>query len=80
VDGHLRLAKVVESRALTLLVLLIHGEEGDLAPASGARRAAGRLPDGRAVIFPLDRHNILNELDRDEVYRVLLEFLAHLPA
>lgn len=80
VDGHIRLAKVVESRALSLPVLLVHGEEDDLAPAGGARRAAERLPDGRAVIFPLDRHNILNELDRDEVYRVLLEFLAHLPA
>ncbi|HEV7980607.1 alpha/beta fold hydrolase [Amycolatopsis sp.] len=80
VDGHIRLTKVVESRVLTLPVLLIHGEEDDLAPAGGARRAAERLPDGRVVVFPLDRHNILNELDRDDVYRVLLEFLAHLPA
>ena len=31
------------------------------------------------MIFPLDRHNILNEIDRDEVYRELLEFVAHLP-
>jgi alpha-beta hydrolase superfamily lysophospholipase len=80
VDGQGRLAAVVEAKSLTLPVLLIHGEDDDLAPAAGARRAAELLPDGRAVIFPLDRHNILNELDRDDVYRVLLDFLADLPA
>ncbi|MFD8500649.1 hypothetical protein [Amycolatopsis sp. NPDC059657] len=33
------------------------------------------LPDARAVVFPEDRHNILNELDREDVYRVLAEFV-----
>ncbi|HVV07813.1 lysophospholipase [Amycolatopsis sp.] len=61
--------------SLNLPVLLLHGAEDDLAPASGAERAAKLLPDARAVIFPEDRHNILNELDRDEVYRVLIGFL-----
>ncbi|WP_326419904.1 hypothetical protein [Amycolatopsis sp. H20-H5] len=41
---------------------------------SGAHTAAARLPDARAVIFPQDRHNLLNELDRDEVYRVFITF------
>ena len=79
VDGWHRLDVVIKSKALKLPVLLVHGEDDDLAPAAGARRAAELLPDGRAGIFPLDRHNILNEIDRDEVYRVLLEFEAHLP-
>jgi len=34
-------------------VLLLHGAEDDLAPASGAERAAELLPDARAVILPL---------------------------
>jgi alpha-beta hydrolase superfamily lysophospholipase len=78
VDGW-HLLDVVIKKALRLPVLLMHGEDDDLAPEAGARRAAEPLPDGRAVIFALDRHNILNEIDRDEVYRVLLEFVAHLP-
>jgi acylglycerol lipase len=78
VDGWHRLDVVIKSKALKLPVLLVHGEDDDLAPAAGAWRAAELLPDGRAVIFPLDRH-ILNEIDRHEVYRVLLEFVAHLP-
>ena len=39
------------------------------------REAARLLPDARIVTFPLDRHNILNEIDRDQVYRVLTEFV-----
>jgi acylglycerol lipase len=61
--------------ALDLPVLLLHGAEDDLSPVSGAERAAGTLPDARLVIFPEDRHNILNELDRDEVYRVFADFV-----
>jgi alpha-beta hydrolase superfamily lysophospholipase len=56
-------------------VLLLHGAADDMAPASGAERAAKLLPDARAVIFQEDRHNILNELDRDEVYRTVIEFV-----
>ncbi|MCP2169398.1 alpha/beta fold hydrolase [Goodfellowiella coeruleoviolacea] len=70
-----RLASVVRRRTLTLPVLLVHGEDDDVAPAAGARAAARLLPNARAVIFPQDRHNILNELDRDEVYRVLVDFV-----
>ncbi len=59
---------------LDLPVLLLHGAEDDLAPADGARKAAELLPDARVVVFPDDRHNILNELDRDDVHRVFAEF------
>ncbi|WP_410631027.1 alpha/beta fold hydrolase [Amycolatopsis sp. cmx-4-83] len=61
---------------LDLPVLLLHGAEDDLAPASGALKAAELLPDAKAVVFPEDRHNILNELDRDDVHRVFAEFAA----
>jgi alpha-beta hydrolase superfamily lysophospholipase len=56
-------------------VLLVHGAKDDMAPAAGAQRAAELLPDARAVIFPDDLHNILNEIDRDEVYRVVTGFI-----
>ncbi|WP_246258244.1 alpha/beta fold hydrolase [Amycolatopsis anabasis] len=79
-EAGVRLGDAVESRALPLPVLLLHGEADDLAPAAGARRAAELLPDARAVIFPHDRHNILNEIDRDEVYRVLTDFVARTTA
>jgi acylglycerol lipase len=55
--------------------LLVHGAEDDLAPAAGAERAASLMPDARAVIFPDDLHNILNELDRSEVYREIVAFI-----
>lgn len=72
--GGERLEAVVSGGTLTLPVLLLHGEDDDLAPAEGARKAAEQLPNARAVIFPADRHNILNELDRDAVYDVLVDF------
>ncbi|WP_372666390.1 alpha/beta fold hydrolase [Amycolatopsis kentuckyensis] len=59
---------------LDLPVLLLHGADDDLAPAAGARKVAELLPDAKAVVFPEDRHNILNELDRDDVFRVFTEF------
>ncbi|TCO44180.1 alpha/beta fold hydrolase [Actinocrispum wychmicini] len=68
-----RVAAVIES--VTVPTLLVHGAEDDLAPAAGAERAAELLPNGKAVIFPNDLHNILNEIDRDEVYRVVIEFV-----
>ncbi|MFJ4657546.1 alpha/beta fold hydrolase [Nocardia sp. NPDC088792] len=86
-DGGLRpetLAALIETAArlpavlekLDLPVLFVHGAEDDMAPAEGVRRAAELLPRARAEIFAEDRHNILNELDRDEVYRVVVDFLT----
>ncbi|MFD9891364.1 alpha/beta fold hydrolase [Amycolatopsis sp. NPDC059027] len=70
-----RVAAVLAAGTLSLPVLLLHGEADDLAPAQGAELAAQRLPDARARIFPADRHNILNEIDRDAVYREVTAFL-----
>ncbi|MBW4718431.1 alpha/beta fold hydrolase [Saccharothrix obliqua] len=62
--------------ALRLPVLLLHGAEDDIASAEHAVRAAEELPDGHVTVFPDDRHNVLNELDRDDVHRVFAEFVA----
>ncbi|MBP2327343.1 alpha-beta hydrolase superfamily lysophospholipase [Kibdelosporangium banguiense] len=56
-------------------VLLVHGAKDDMAPVSGAEQAAKVLPDARTAIFADDLHNILNELDRDDVYRTIIEFI-----
>ncbi len=61
---------------LDLPVLLLHGAEDDIAPAADAVRAAAVLPDASLAVFSDDRHNILNELDRDEVHRVFADFVA----
>jgi alpha-beta hydrolase superfamily lysophospholipase len=79
-EARARLGAVVDAGTLTVPVLLMHGEEDDLAPVAGARAAASRLPDARTAIFPKDRHNLLNELDRDEVYRVLIDFARNVTA
>jgi alpha-beta hydrolase superfamily lysophospholipase len=60
---------------LDLPVLLVHGAKDDMAPAAGAEQAARTLPNARTAIFPDDLHNILNEIDRDEVYRVIIDFI-----
>ncbi|RJO75029.1 alpha/beta fold hydrolase [Nocardia panacis] len=69
-----RQAAAVEK--LELPVLFVHGEQDDMAPVAGVRRALELLPQASAAIFPDDRHNILNELDREDVYRVVVEFCA----
>ncbi|AHH17864.1 alpha/beta hydrolase family protein [Nocardia nova SH22a] len=61
---------------LTLPVLFVHGAEDDMAPVAGVHSAVARLPDARAAIFAEDRHNILNEIDRDQVYRAVVDFIA----
>jgi acylglycerol lipase len=60
---------------LTLPVLFVHGEDDDMAPVAGVRQAVAALPDARAAIFPEDRHNILNEIDRDEIHRTVVAFV-----
>jgi alpha-beta hydrolase superfamily lysophospholipase len=74
-----RLSTVVESGTIDVPVLFIHGAKDDMASAAGAERAAELLPNARAVIFPDDLHNILNEIDRDEVYRVVIDFIRARP-
>jgi dipeptidyl aminopeptidase/acylaminoacyl peptidase len=57
-------------------VLLLHGAEDDLAPVAGALAVVDLLPRARGLVYPLDRHNVLQELDRDEVHAELLRFVG----
>lgn len=58
-----------------LPVLLLHGEDDDIAPVAGAQAVGAALPRARVVTYPLDRHNILNELDREAIYAELVRFV-----
>ena len=69
---------VLEGALDHLPVLLLHGEDDDIAPVAGACEVAERLPRARIVVFPQDRHNVLHELDRKEVHAELLRFVAQI--
>lgn len=71
-----RTAAVVTGGELDHLpVLVLHGGADDLAPVAGAVALAERLPRSRLVVFDEDRHNVLHELDRDQVHAELLRFV-----
>ncbi|UOZ03321.1 2-oxoglutarate and iron-dependent oxygenase domain-containing protein [Amycolatopsis sp. WQ 127309] len=65
-----------ESGAATALplidILRLRGPAADRAEFLGELRRAAH----DAGFFCVDRHNILNELDRDDVLRVFAEFAA----
>ncbi|MFC4945237.1 alpha/beta fold hydrolase [Pseudonocardia sp. GCM10023141] len=76
-----RTSRLVTVGALDHLpVLLLHGEDDDIAGVAGARAVAAALPRGRIVTYPLDRHNVLQDLDRDVVHAELLRFVTALAA
>ncbi len=69
-----------------LPLLLISGEDDPVGGfGSGVREVAARLTAAGASdltlkLFPGDRHEVLNETDRPEVYAYLLDWIeAHLP-
>lgn len=72
-DAAVRLSTVLSS--IDSPTLFVHGADDDMAPAAGAERAASLMPNARAVIFPHDLHNILNEVDRADVYREIVTFV-----
>jgi alpha-beta hydrolase superfamily lysophospholipase len=63
-----------------LPVLVLHGGADDLAPVAGAVELAERLPTARIVVFDEDRHNVLHELDREQVHAELLRFVTTVTA
>jgi acylglycerol lipase len=69
-------AVVVDGALDHVPVLLLHGAEDDLAPVAGALAVVDLLPRARGLVYPLDRHNILQELDRDEVHAELVRFVG----
>jgi acylglycerol lipase len=71
-----RTSRLVSVGALDHLpVLLLHGEDDDMAPVENAKKVAEALPRGRIVVFPKDRHNVLLDQSRAEVHAELLRFV-----
>lgn len=73
-----RVIAVLHGAGLDLPVLFVHGERDDLAPAAAVLAAAEELPDARARVFAGDLHNVLNEIDRDEVHAEVVRFVLEL--
>jgi alpha-beta hydrolase superfamily lysophospholipase len=61
-----------------LPVLWLHGEEDQLAPLSATREAVERLRGEDLVerVYPGAEHEILNEINRDEVIDQITGFLS----
>lgn len=59
----------IDARAIRTPLLLLHGEADTLCPAAGSRDFAGRLSAGERelIVYPMLRHEILNEPERERV-------------
>lgn len=55
--------------------LLVHGEADPVVPCEVAEEVARLLPTSRLHLVPGDLHDVLNEHDRDEVQRVVVQFV-----
>jgi acylglycerol lipase len=76
IAGAVRTSRLVSVGALDHLpVLLLHGEDDDMAPVENAKKVAEALPRGRIVVFPKDRHNVLLDQSRADVHAELLHFV-----
>jgi len=65
-------------------MLLLHGEDDALCPASGSRSFFAKLPTDRVAgsaikTYPEMKHEIFNEYGREEVYADLLAWLDASP-
>ncbi len=63
-------------------VLLLHGDADRICPLEGSRRYAERLgvDGGELRIYPERRHALLHEVNRDEIYRDIHEWMKGLEA
>ena len=61
-------------------MLLVHGEQDPVVPASDARFVAAALPHAELAIFPGDLHDVLNEHDRDAMHDLVVRFLDRVQA
>lgn len=63
---------------LTMPVLFLHGEADPFVDAETSRRAVERMPASDKVIktYPGARHELVNELNRDEVIEEIAGFVA----
>ncbi|AZI59191.1 hypothetical protein EH165_14625 [Nakamurella antarctica] len=63
--------------ALTIPILLVHGERDSLSGVEGVRELANIHPSVTLVEFPEDLHNVIHEHDRDRVEACILNFLSN---
>lgn len=56
-------------------VLLVHGGADPVVPREVAEEVASLLPAARLHLVAGDLHDVLNEHDRDEVHRVVVQFV-----
>ena len=63
-------------------VLWQHGEDDQLVPLAGSRRAIGLMRNAEVTekIYPGARHEIFNEINKDEVLADTVDFLANATA
>ena len=83
IDAQLRL--VEGPAAIPVPMLLLHGEDDGLCSVEGSRAFFARIeheraPGGELRTYPGLRHEVLNEPEREQVYRDVLAWLAVEPA
>jgi alpha-beta hydrolase superfamily lysophospholipase len=68
----------LDARAVTGPVLWQHGEADQLVPLSGSRRLIERFTEAEVSVrhYPQARHEIFNELNRDEILADTNAFIA----
>jgi alpha-beta hydrolase superfamily lysophospholipase len=68
----------IDADKVTGPVLWLHGEEDELVPVAGSRRGIALLRNANVTekIYPGARHEIFNELNKDEVLAETTAFLA----
>ena len=67
-------AGVAEGRP-SIPTLVLHGEDDPVVPVEDSRALVAQLPRATLRTFPGDRHDLLNEHDRDAVHDVVAEFV-----
>ncbi len=60
---------------LAMPTLLLHGDQDSLSAIEGARQYAAWSSTAVLQEFPGDLHNVIHEHDRDDVERVMVDFL-----
>lgn len=64
--------------AITLPLLLIHGEEDPVVPVEGVRIWAAGQPSATLRVFPHAHHDVLNDVVHADVSRIVAEFVRSL--
>ena len=67
-----------EIERLTMPILFLHGDADPFVPVAASRDAAERMPsdDKTLKVYPGAKHELVNELNRDEVIADIAEWVA----